>query len=97
MRFNSLPESSQKAIALVWTEHTLDEAAEGLFPLAYPDTWLAAFRRLDVKLKANGLPSPAVMERVIDWVEQHLHGGRELASQPDASGKCTCACCGTKY
>ncbi|RZK43108.1 MAG: hypothetical protein EOO61_05120 [Hymenobacter sp.] len=97
MRFNSLPQISQQTVALIWAEHTLTDAPAGLFPLAYPDTWLAGFRALNVKLRANGLPSPAVMERVIEWVEKQLQNGPEPAAHLDANGKCTCACCGTKF
>ncbi|RZJ86219.1 MAG: hypothetical protein EOO60_13740 [Hymenobacter sp.] len=96
MRFNLLPEHEQRTIALVWTEYTLLDEANGLFPLAYPDTWLAAFRHFNPKVKPDSLPVVAMMERIVNWVDALLATGHEHAP-PDVNGKYTCSCCGTKY
>lgn len=89
MRFKALPKLNQSAIAHSYAEYVGNQPADLAYPVVPPTTWLAALRHLNVRIRANGMPSADDLVRVVDHVEENLYG---LAP---AHG--ICDCCGVAY
>lgn len=86
MHFKSLPVPAQNSLIARWAAFVRDEVELGVFPIVPAATWLKAFRVLNVRIAANGLPSMYNMDRVVTWVDELLHG-----PSPEHG---TCSCCG---
>lgn len=72
MRFNSLPQSAQSSVAQA-VVNLVARAPDDLFlPILPASEWLAAFRKLNIKLDREHLPSSAALFRVVEYLESQL-------------------------
>jgi hypothetical protein len=51
-------------------------------PTVPASDWLTVFQKLNVKMRADGIPSPLDLQRAVEYLENHL------------SGPCLCPRCG---
>lgn len=89
MRFKALHPFAQQIIADTWTDYVGQADADLLYPIVSAETWLKAFRELNVKIRAGGMPSVDDFDRVSDLVDEWVHG--------PAPAHGTCACCNAKF
>lgn len=89
MRFKALHKSVQTALATRWADFVASQPADLFYPIVPAATWLGAFRHLNVRIAANGMPSAEAMERVTNWVDELLHGPAPVHG--------TCGCCGETF
>jgi hypothetical protein len=80
-RFKTLSERAQKAFSLAFKQ-LVDGAPELYMPTVLASDWLTVFQKLNVKMRADGIPSPLDLQRAVEYLENHL------------SGPCLCPRCG---
>jgi hypothetical protein len=98
MRFKSLPESAQIALSRAVVDLLANAPAELIMPVAPASEWLAAFRKLNIKVGPDYLPTDSALWRAVDYLETRLGTGLGgCASGLVQDGTNTCSCCGTNF
>jgi hypothetical protein len=85
MRFNSLSLPVQTAISRTMVDHVSTAPADLQLPVVPATAWLAAFRKLNVKIAADKLPTSASMWLAIEYLEAH------------SNSPCECVSCGKTF
>jgi hypothetical protein len=85
MRFNSLSLPAQIALSRAVADLVTTAPAELYLPVVPATAWLAAFRKLNVKIGADKMPSFATMWRAVEYLEAH------------SDSSCECASCGKTF
>lgn len=75
MRFKSLPEFAQVAMSRALVDFFKDAPAELMLPEQPAPRWLAALRKLNVKVSPNGLLSQNAISDVVEYIESQFGCG----------------------
>ncbi len=85
MRFNSLSPRVQNALSCAVVDLVATAPAELSLPIVPATAWLAAFRKLNVKIAADKMPSFATLWRAVEYLEAH------------SNSPCVCGSCGKTF
>ena len=75
MRFKALPDFAQLAMARAMVDYLKNAPAHLMLPVQPAKEWLAAFRKLNIKLGADGLPTSTSMANTVEYLESKFGCG----------------------